>query len=99
MLWRGSREIGVGKAVKQDPAIGATRYVIVCHYFPGECTARLVSGSRPSYCILRALCAATELQSLSLLLWLYWIQRISLTLSLTAGNVLTQFIENVPPRK
>ena len=35
MLWRGSSEIGVGKAVKQDPATGATRVVVVCHYFPG----------------------------------------------------------------
>ena len=48
MLWRGSREIGVGKAVKQDPATGATRVVVVCHYFPGANASQLPATDCPS---------------------------------------------------
>lgn len=34
LVWKGSREIGIGKASKQDEETGATRVIVVCHYFP-----------------------------------------------------------------
>jgi glioma pathogenesis-related protein 2 len=33
VVWKGTKEIGVGKAI-QTEANGATRVVVVCHYFP-----------------------------------------------------------------